>query len=116
MATAKQTRSRIASRWWLKLLVVLFFVGAGVYWYYSAQILGLTNAGTAYGAHNACSCRYLGGRDLKSCQGDFIPGMEAVFLSEDEEAKSVTAWVPLAKSNTATYREGFGCVLEPWKG
>ena len=53
---------------------------------------------------------------MKSCQGDFIPGMEAVFLSEDEEAKSVTAWVPLAKSNTATYREGFGCVLEPWKG
>ena len=115
MATAKQA-ARSFGRWWLKALLVLFVLGAGIYWYYSAQILGLTAAGTAYGAHNACSCRYIAGRDLASCKGDFVPGMEMVFLSEDEAAKSVTAWVPLAKSNTATYREGFGCVLDPWDG
>ena len=115
MATAKQA-VRGFGRWWLKALLVLFVVLAGLYWYYSAQILGLTAAGTAYGAHNTCSCRYIAGRDLASCKGDFVPGMEMVFLSEDDAAKSVTAWVPLAKSNTATYREGFGCVLDPWDG
>ena len=41
--------------------------------------------------------------------------MEVVFLSEDAEAKSVTARVPLIASATATYREGFGCLLEPWE-
>ena len=42
--------------------------------------------------------------------------MEVVFLSDDPETKSVTARVPLIAGATATYREGFGCVLEPWKG
>ncbi len=32
--------------------------------------------------------------------------MEAVFLSDDEEAKAVTARVPLIASETARYREG----------
>ena len=41
--------------------------------------------------------------------------MELVFLSDDEEERSVTARVPLLSSATARYREGFGCVLDPWK-
>ncbi len=40
--------------------------------------------------------------------------MEAVFLSEDADEKSVTAYVPLLASETARYRKGYGCVLEPW--
>ena len=39
-----------------------------------------------------------------------------VMLSADEEAKSVTASIPLVKSDTATYREGYGCVLQEWQG
>jgi hypothetical protein len=41
--------------------------------------------------------------------------MELVFLSDDEVARSVTAYVPLLASDTARYREGFGCVLDPWE-
>jgi hypothetical protein len=41
--------------------------------------------------------------------------MELVFLSDNQSTRSVTARVPLLASATATYREGFGCVLEPWK-
>jgi hypothetical protein len=41
--------------------------------------------------------------------------MSLVRLSEDDRAKSVTASVPLLASETATYREGFGCVLEKWR-
>jgi hypothetical protein len=40
--------------------------------------------------------------------------MEVVFLSENEEERSVTAYVPLIASETARFREGYGCVLEPW--
>ena len=42
--------------------------------------------------------------------------MELVSLSEDARARSVTARFPLLARETATYREGWGCVLEEWKG
>ena len=102
-------------RLWPKLLVLLLLallVGYG----FARQTLGpQAQAGTAYGAHNACSCRYIAGRDLGSCKSDFIPGMWSVMLSDDEDEKSVTAYVPLIASNTATYRSGYGCVLEEWE-
>ena len=41
--------------------------------------------------------------------------MELVTLSEDLEARSVTARFPLVSTTTATYREGYGCVLEEWE-
>ncbi|MCB2066425.1 MAG: hypothetical protein KDE15_07275 [Erythrobacter sp.] len=115
MAMAKPARS-IRSIPWLKLLVVLALVGGTVAWFFGEGIMGRALAGTAYAAKNACSCRYIGGHELAQCEDDFLPGMEMVFLSEDEEAQSVTASVPLIRSTTATYREGFGCVLEGWDG
>ncbi|WP_082836136.1 hypothetical protein [Croceicoccus bisphenolivorans] len=72
-------------------------------------------AGTAFGARMACSCRFIGGRELGDCEKDFVDGMAMVSLSEDTTAKSVTASVPLVSSTTATYREGWGCVLEPYE-
>lgn len=82
-----------------------------------------TNAVTAaaYGARIACPCRFIAGRELSDCRRDFVPGMRLpgmrlVVLSEDADAKSVTAWVPLLSSQTATFREGQGCLLEPWEG
>ena len=90
-------------------------VGA-VAWFYREPIGGLTTTGAAFGARTACSCRYIAGRSLEDCEKDFEPGMELVFLSDDEDEKSVTATVPLLASQTARYREGFGCVLEPWEG
>lgn len=71
-------------------------------------------AGTAYGARVACSCRYVGGRELGDCEKDFLDGMGMVSLSEDDVDRSVTASVPLIASTTATYREGWGCVLETY--
>lgn len=55
-------------------------------------------------------------RSLDDRAKDFEPGMELVSLSEDRKARSVTARFPLLGGTTATYREGWGCVLEPWRG
>ena len=63
----------------------------------------------------ACSCRFVAGRSLEDCAKDKLPGMEAVTLVDDPEAKSVTARFPLVAEATATYREGYGCVLEPYE-
>ena len=71
--------------------------------------------GSAYAARVACSCRFVAGRSLDDCAKDKLDGMELISLSEDAEAKSVTASIPLIASDTATYREGYGCLLQEWQ-
>jgi hypothetical protein len=115
MATAKRTATRNRRIWPSALLAIaVLFAAAG--WFYREPIAGYTTTGAAFGARTACSCRYVAGRSLGDCKKDFEPGMEVVFLSDDEEARSVTAYVPLLASDTARYREGYGCVLDPWEG
>jgi hypothetical protein len=113
MATAKQNPSPVRSRrsriWLLAGLALAALVA--LFW---GTLAGYAQTGAAYGAHVGCSCRFAGGRELDDCRKDFEPGMELVSLSEDAEAKSVTARFALIHSETATYREGQGCVLEAW--
>ena len=118
MATANRRKGRAVrqrrSRWtWLLLLVLVAVACFG--WFYREPIEGYTTTAAAFGARTACSCRHVAGRELGDCEKDFEPGMEVVFLSEDAETRSVTAYVPLLASETATYREGYGCVLEKWE-
>lgn len=115
MATPKQnpsTQPRHRGRIWLFVAIVAAVLAA-VFW---PAVAGYAQAGASYGARVACSCRYAGGRSLEDCRKDFEPGMELVSLSEDAAAKSVTARFALVYAQTASYREGEGCVLEPWDG
>ena len=41
--------------------------------------------------------------------------MELVTLSENVKERSVTARFALIVSEKATYRKGWGCVLDSWK-
>jgi hypothetical protein len=104
-------RSRVP-RW--ALLVLLLVAGAGAFAW--PQLHGYALTGAAFGARVACSCRFVGGRQLGDCRKDFEPGMGLITLSEDATERSVTARFPLVARQTATYRKGWGCVLEPWKG
>ncbi len=115
MATVKQNPAT-RSPWRRRAMVLgLALLGAllALFW---KPLNGYADAGAAYGARVACSCRFVGGRELNDCAKDFEPGMELVRLSEDTKAKSVTATFPLLASQTATYREGPSCQLEPWQG
>ena len=114
MATAKRSTSP-RRRLWLRVLVVLAVLVGALGYIYREPIAGYTTTGAAFGARTACSCRYVAGRSLEDCKKDFEPGMELVFLSDDEEEKTVTARVPLLASDTARYRDGYGCVLDSWK-
>lgn len=113
MATVKQNPATRSPRRRNALLLGLGLIAAllAMFW---IPINGYAETGAAYGARIACSCRYVGERELSACTRDFEPGMELVSLSEDAKAKSVTATFPLLASHTATYREGPGCQLEPW--
>lgn len=98
------------------MLLFLALVLGGIVYCYRAPIAGYSGAGAAYAARVACSCRFVAGRSLEDCEKDKLAGMELVVLSEDEEAKSVTATFPLLKSETARLKDGYGCVLDPWEG
>jgi len=69
--------------------------------------------GSAYAARVGCSCRYVQGRSLESCQTDFEPGMEMVSLSDDPATKTVTGSVPLLASRRARYAGANGCLISP---
>lgn len=105
---AQQPRGRL--RW---LLIGLGLI-ATVVAVFLSPIRSYALTGASYGARVACSCRFVGGRDLADCRKDFEPGMELVTLGEDTAGMSVTARFALFFSQTATYREGHGCMLEPW--
>ena len=115
MATGKRSRSYRPSLG-PQLLLAVLVLGAALGFFYRDQIVGYSEAGTAYGARTACACRYIAGREMADCKKDFEPGMEMVFVSDDADERSVTAYVPALASQTATYREGYGCLLEPWDG
>ncbi len=109
---ASDPRARLRRRaWWLGLALLAVLLA-----YFWAPLHAYARAGASYGARVACSCRYLGGRELSDCRKDFEPGMELIMLSGSAPAKSVTARFPLITSETATYRPGLGCQLEPWRG
>lgn len=100
---------------WLKLAIVVVLALAVLGWFFRAPLYGYAETGAAVGARIACSCRYVAGRSLEDCKKDFEPKMEIVFLSGDEDTRSVTGYVPLIASETARYRKGYGCVLDPWQ-
>ena len=97
------------------LLLGLVLLAALIAWF-RGPLNAYARTGAAFGARVACSCRFVGGRELGDCKKDFEPGMELVMLSEDAAAKSVTARFPGLASQTATYRPDLGCQLEPWQG
>ncbi len=113
MATVKTTsRAPLSKRRILLYIGALFLlILIAVLAYNYAFIKGQLNVGTAYGARVACSCHYIGGRDIEDCRKDFEPGMELIGLTVDEEQKRVTASALLIESATAEFREGWGCVM-----
>lgn len=108
-------KSRRRSRLWL-FLILLAGAGLAALWFssFGQRLRGDATAGTAYGARVACSCRFVAGRSMEDCAKDKLAGMGMIRFTADEEAKSVTASVPLIARETASLRDGYGCVLQSW--
>mgnify|MGYP000591932214 CR=1 FL=1 len=111
-ATSKPTAKVARSPLLIARNVVLGLLALAVLWllWNWGSIAGQAKVGAAYGAHIACSCRYIEGRDMASCETDMEPGMEIVRLSDDPENKRVTATVMFLAEAVAERRGAFGCV------
>ncbi|MEP7351052.1 MAG: hypothetical protein ABI668_14025 [Sphingorhabdus sp.] len=112
IATLKPAQKEPRSRLRTFRNVVLALLALAVLWFVWnwTSIAGRANIGAAYGAHIACSCRYIEGRELKSCETDMEPGMEIVSISDDPEHKRITATVPFLAKAVAERRGAFGCL------
>ena len=75
-----------------------------------ADIKAQARLGAAYGAHVACSCRYIEGRPLASSEKDFEDGMEFVSVTDDPDNQRVSTSVPLLAEAVAERRGDFGCI------
>ena len=115
MATAQPISSTPPRRYLRRALFWLLLLSGAVLAWYWKPLNSYAVTGASYGARVACSCRFVGGRELSDCKKDFESGMGPIMLSEDAKARSITARFPLLSSQTATYRDGEGCVLEPWQ-
>ncbi len=114
MATAKPTIPMPLRRRWRRTAAALAVV-AIVLFALAWKPLRLDAVKDAsYAARVGCACRFVAGRELSACRKDFEDEIGAVMLSENAEARSVTART-LLSAQTATYREGPGCRLERWK-
>lgn len=94
--------------------IAALILAALLAWHWPA-LVGRARLGAAYGARVACSCRYVEGRPMGSCQSDKEPGMAIVTLADEPDAKAVKASVPLLATRTARFRPGWGCLLDPVK-
>jgi hypothetical protein len=75
------------------------------------SIKGQAELAAAYGAHIACSCRYIAGREIENCKRDFEPGMEMLNVVDDPENKRVIASIPFLAKAMAERRGAFGCIV-----
>lgn len=113
LATAKTRFPNLRRNLWLAAILVATLAAAWIVW--GEGVRRTAAAATAYGAHVTCSCRFIEGRSLDDCAKDKLEGMKLVRLAEDAQAKSITASVPLVARDTATHREGYGCVLAQYE-
>jgi hypothetical protein len=93
-------------------IVVLAALIGWIAWNWSAW-RAHARLGPGYGARMTCSCRYVEGRDMQSCDGDTEPGMWIVSIDDLPEERAVEASVPLLAERKARYRPGWGCLLDP---
>jgi hypothetical protein len=111
-ATSKEPAKANLAKWRNAKLVALALLMIAAFWlvWNWSSIKGQARVGAAYGAHIICSCRYVQGRDMQSCETDKEVGMEMVRLSDDPENMRVYASVPFLAKAVAERRGAFGCV------
>ena len=94
----------------LIILVVLAVIAAGFWRFFLRYQVPFAHIATAYSAKQVCSCRFVAGRDMESCMGDFTLDISAVTISEDDDVITAKV-VPLAITSQARFEEGLGCAL-----
>jgi hypothetical protein len=84
-------------------LLALLVISAMGFTLFRAKNGPQADIAAGYMARVVCACRYVGGRDMASCQTDAEPGMEIVTVTEEAATRTITARVPLLASRSARH-------------
>ena len=100
-------------RWliWVPLLLLCLVAGGWLGLKYSTTGRQAALA-TGYIAQVTCSCRFVSGRDMASCDTDREPGTEVVQVEEDSANRTITAKVPLLSKRISRFDPEYGCTLD----
>ncbi|VAV87500.1 hypothetical protein MNBD_ALPHA06-1494 [hydrothermal vent metagenome] len=91
------------------ILVVLGFASWQFFFRHKLEYIEIA---TAYTAKQVCSCRFVTGRDMDSCKGDFTADITQ--LEVIESGTQIIATAPLGvASSLAEYHPKLGCALVP---
>lgn len=77
------------------------------------RLAGQAGVAAAAMAKVACSCVFVGERDLRACRADDPPGFEQIAVELDTSVRTATASAIGLITRRATYTEAYGCTLEP---
>jgi len=94
---------------------VLGLIAAGVWQFFlkeqvaNAKIASAKIA-SAYTAKQVCSCRFVAGRELKSCLGDFTNDISALSITQEDQVIISEAPFGMGTSR-ARYTPKLGCTL-----
>ncbi|OYW14936.1 MAG: hypothetical protein B7Y82_04305 [Sphingomonadales bacterium 32-65-25] len=100
-------------RWliWAPLLLLCLAAGGWLGLKYSTTGRQAALA-TGYIAQVTCSCRFVSGRDMASCDTDREPGTEIVKVEEDSANRTISAKVPLLSKRISRFDPEYGCTLD----
>lgn len=96
---------------WVPLLLICLAAGGWLGLKYSTTGRQAALA-TGYIAQVTCSCRFVSGRDMASCDTDREPGTEVVQVEEDSANRTITAKVPLLSKRISRFDPEYGCTLD----
>lgn len=77
------------------------------------RLAGQAGVAAAAMAKVACSCVFVGGRDLRDCRADDPPGFEQIAVEIDASARAATASAFGLITRRASHTDAYGCTLEP---
>lgn len=97
-------------KYWLVIaLVVIVAVGVGGYYALQGPML-YGRIGTTYAAKQTCSCMFISGRSLDSCQADLPGGADIVKISVSGHHVQASAYGLVHAS--AAFEDGYGCRVD----
>ncbi|NBC21286.1 MAG: hypothetical protein GVY06_09650 [Alphaproteobacteria bacterium] len=96
----------------LGIFIMVGLVGGLVWQFWLKDQLAFARLGTAYGAKMVCSCRFVAGRDMASCEGDFTVDTSRFVFEEGEDRIEVSVLGGLVSSR-AVHEPGLGCAVVP---
>jgi hypothetical protein len=105
-------RGQVAMRkyWLIIVLTVVAAIGAGGYLGLQGPLL-YGRIGVTYAAKQTCSCMFISGRSLASCQTD-LPGGAAGLVRLSVAGRQVRANAYGLVSASATFEDNYGCRID----